>query len=730
MAELREHQDMAMASELKPTAPNFDLGVAWYPEWEPEGAWRKDLDAMEQAGITSVRIAEFSWETFEPADEQWSFELYDDVVAELERRRVHFIFGVDTVRPPNWVFAKFPDIHLVDDTGVPAPGMWPRHCFNHPSFEELSRRYIEKVVPRYKGSPMLVAYQLDNETAYHAHGHGHLGGRSFCYCRHCEAGFSRWLDQRYDGPRRPSLPRPFPRPYHMGELAWVEWRLFHEDTNVRRVRFAAEEVHRHDTLHPVTTNIMVGADFRAESGTLAHDVFGLSRAIDTMGMDFYPDMRHDADDFDTFVYSLSDQLGYPNGFHCLETQATTFAVPGGKWEGQERGFKDFGPHEKVIPQFWRAVAWGALDLYYWVWRLQADNVWSLACPDGSLREAATITAQLSSDIRRVWPLVRQARRPPARVAVVFTKESEHLALHHGLTGVNGKAVANAFAAARRYFDVVDVLSLSGGARVDLTGYEIVIAPFLYVVPEVAATTLHDYVRQGGTLVWGARGGSHGEPPGGWREVPVASDIRLPVETVPACGLDEVLGFRRTRTGLPDASPLHVRLDRSGPDLELDPGLFCDIIEPYAEAEVLTSSDMGEPAVVRYRFGRGTTWSVLVDAFAELTPGLVGLLGHIVNSAAGTFGVSSTEDHKADTVMELPNRDWVRRRLPDAELNFLINSTSTPWLAQIACGSSDSAQDLLAGTELTADSSGIVSVQVPPWGATLLTIQSPHHAHQP
>ena len=112
MAGLREHQDLLTPSKTKPTVRDFDLGVAWYPEWEPEGAWRKDLDAMEQAGITSVRIAEFSWETFEPADDRWSFELYDDVVAELERRGMHFIFGVDTVRPPNWVFAKFPDIHL------------------------------------------------------------------------------------------------------------------------------------------------------------------------------------------------------------------------------------------------------------------------------------------------------------------------------------------------------------------------------------------------------------------------------------------------------------------------------------------------------------------------------------------------------------------------------------------------------------------------------------------
>jgi beta-galactosidase GanA len=333
--------------------PVFYYGTAWYPEWEPEGEWRSDLDNMKRAGLNTVRIAEFSWEHLEPRPGEFHFELYDQVMARCEELGIWVVLGIDSVRPPVWLFEQYPDIHLVDQAGRPAPGSWPMHCFNHPGFLKTSARFIERVVNRYKGSPALVYYQLDNEPAYHARGSHRDRATCYCYCAHCQRAFRTWLSRRYPEQGMLRVPSPLPEPEVMGELLWLEWRRFHDETNVRRTAWVGQEVKRHDPDHAVTTNIMVGSQFGAGASRAAHDVYALGRVLDIYGMDIYTDVRRDYRPTDAMIYAISDRLGGDQGYHCLETQPTTCAVPEGGWTDQQRGFRKYGDDRRLIP--WLAV---------------------------------------------------------------------------------------------------------------------------------------------------------------------------------------------------------------------------------------------------------------------------------------------------------------------------------------------------------------------------------------
>ena len=68
------------------TGQEFLFGAAWYPEWEPEGAWLEDLERMKDAGLNTVRIAEFSWEHIEPKPGHFNFDLYDRVMHRCAER--------------------------------------------------------------------------------------------------------------------------------------------------------------------------------------------------------------------------------------------------------------------------------------------------------------------------------------------------------------------------------------------------------------------------------------------------------------------------------------------------------------------------------------------------------------------------------------------------------------------------------------------------------------------
>ena len=44
------------------------MGVCYYPEHWDKKLWADDLERMQDAGITVIRIAEFAWNKVEPAE--------------------------------------------------------------------------------------------------------------------------------------------------------------------------------------------------------------------------------------------------------------------------------------------------------------------------------------------------------------------------------------------------------------------------------------------------------------------------------------------------------------------------------------------------------------------------------------------------------------------------------------------------------------------------------------
>ena len=47
---------------------NILYGVAYYPEYMPYDRLDKDVDLMQKAGITVVRVGESTWSSWEPRD--------------------------------------------------------------------------------------------------------------------------------------------------------------------------------------------------------------------------------------------------------------------------------------------------------------------------------------------------------------------------------------------------------------------------------------------------------------------------------------------------------------------------------------------------------------------------------------------------------------------------------------------------------------------------------------
>ncbi len=156
-------------------------GVAYYPEYMPSDRLDKDVDLMQKAGITVVRVGESTWSSWEPRDGDFQFSWLQRVLDRLYQAGIKAILGTPTYSIPTWLYKEHPEIlvthnstvpHLSDpyDPSYPAsvsPGFYgPRqnYDFLNPYFRQHAERVIREIVSRFKNHPAVIGYQIDNET--------------------------------------------------------------------------------------------------------------------------------------------------------------------------------------------------------------------------------------------------------------------------------------------------------------------------------------------------------------------------------------------------------------------------------------------------------------------------------------------------------------------------------------------------------------------------------------
>ena len=99
------------------TSSQLHLGAAFYPEHWPEERWAEDVRLMCEAGMTVVRMGEFAWSTFEPAEGEFHFDWLDRAIAAVAEAGLVTVLGTPTAAPPAWLTQRYPETMIVDADG-------------------------------------------------------------------------------------------------------------------------------------------------------------------------------------------------------------------------------------------------------------------------------------------------------------------------------------------------------------------------------------------------------------------------------------------------------------------------------------------------------------------------------------------------------------------------------------------------------------------------------------
>ena len=166
--------------------PRLHLGAAYYPEHWPEERWAEDIRLMREAGFTVVRMGEFAWSTFEPAEGEFHFDWLERAISMLAEAGIVSVLGTPTAAPPAWLTYACPDTLAVGEYGRRAQhGNRCHYCVTSPDFHAATRRIVGALAERFGQNPHVIGWQVDNEY------------NRVCYCERCRRLFQEYLAAKF-----------------------------------------------------------------------------------------------------------------------------------------------------------------------------------------------------------------------------------------------------------------------------------------------------------------------------------------------------------------------------------------------------------------------------------------------------------------------------------------------------------------------------------------------------
>ncbi|MEV4570147.1 beta-galactosidase [Nonomuraea sp. NPDC049419] len=594
----------------EPDRARLAFGADYNPEQWPRQVWDADMRAMRAAGVNIVSLAIFSWAHLQPAADTWDFTWLDEVMDLLHANGVAADLATATASPPPWLTAAHPEILPVDQQGHTVwPGARQHWRPTSPIFRRYALSLVEALAVRYAEHPALAAWHVSNELGCH---------NVYDYSEDAATAFRDWLRARYgtlDELNRawatafwsqrygdwaeilpPRLAASYPNPTQQ-----LDFKRFSSDALKDHLRAERDLLRRLSPGVPITTNFMVMGE------TKGMNYADWAGEVDFVSNDHYVLTGPQAQDELSFSANLTGSLAGGRPWFLMEH--STSAV---NWQPVNLAKRPGGMARDSLTH----VAYGADAICFFQWRQSAggaEKYHSAMVPHaGEDSDVFRSVTDLGATLAALAP-VAGSHRSPARAAILFDWESwwaSELDSHPtSLLRYRQEALDwySAFLAAGVRADVVPVAA-------DFSGYDLVVAPVLHMVPAALAGRLESYVAGGGHLVTTYFSGI------------VDEDDRVWLGGYPGA-LRDLLGIRIQEFG-----PL---LDGDTVDLDLGVTgtLWTDRID-LAGAAVLasykTGDHAGRPAITRHRVGPGTAAYVSTrlgpNGLAALLPGLLETAG--------------------------------------------------------------------------------------------------------
>lgn len=571
-----------------PNFPHFIHGADYNPEqWlEEKQIWDEDMALMKQANCNEMTVGIFSWSTLEPREGEYDFSFLDEIIEKIGDNGGKVILSTPSGARPRWLAEKYPQVLRVDDQGRREHIRGRHnHCFTSPVYREKVRLINTQLAKRYGNNPTVIAWHISNEYS------------GQCRCDLCVNAFRDFLREKFHGDIR-ELNRAYWTTFWShtyDDFAQIEppgaltetgihglnldWNRFVTAQTVSFIENEVAPIREHSNL-PVTINMMF------EFTEL--DYHKVAQVIDFASWDCYPEW-HNGDDSviaqrAAFWHDLYRSLK-KKPFLLMESTPSLV-----NWKPCN---KPKAPGLDVLSSL-QAVAHGSDSVQYFQWRKSRGSSEKLhgavvghdGTADTRVFRSVQTTGSILQKIDEIAGTVTDSK-----VALIFDWENMW-ALNdcQGYAKNNKKYFETCYAYHRIFWERgvnCDIVA----PNANLSGYNLVIAPMLYLTGEDTIRNLARYVRDGGTLY------------GTYMMGTVDEKDLCHLGGIPGGALKEVFGI--TAEEIDTLYPAERRhAGREGHEL----ADYCETVKLLGAQAIASYTDgyyKDAPAVTRNAYGKGT-----------------------------------------------------------------------------------------------------------------------------
>jgi beta-galactosidase len=459
----------------------------------------EDIRLMKQAGMNSATLGVFSWSTYEPVEGDYHFDWLIDIMDKLYANGIYTILATPSGARPAWLDEKYPEAMRVDKNGVRAHhGVRHNHCMSSPIYREKVRQLLTQLTQRVKGHPGLIMWHISNE----------FGGE--CYCPLCAGRFQNYLAEKFDHDISKlnhawwttfwshtyndfSQIEP---PYENGEYSVMglnlEWKRFNTWNMTDYMKSEISFLRSQTPGIPVTTNFMQlygGLDYRE-----------MAPALDVISWDSYPFFHNDYETFpetlerSAFDHAVMRSMKKDRPFMLMES------APGlVNWHSYNK-VKRPGVHALASLH---AVACGSDTVQYFQWRKGRGSYeqYHGAVVDHLGRSDTRIFREVA-DLGKTLTSISEVQGSIACAKAALILDWDTRWAIEDMKGLSDKTKRYEETCVDIYREFLrlgvdmDVISSAD----DLSDYDLIIAPMLYMLKDNIAEKLKEFVLRGGQLL--------------------------------------------------------------------------------------------------------------------------------------------------------------------------------------------------------------------------------------
>ncbi|MBR3755210.1 MAG: beta-galactosidase [Clostridia bacterium] len=554
----------------------------------------EDIRLMKAAHVNCATLGVFSWAVLEPEEGVYNFGWLDEIMNRLHANGIDVVLATPSAARPHWLAEKYPEVLRTPESGIRNEfGVRRNHCLTSPVYREKVREINRRLAERYKNHPALKMWHVSNEY------------RGECHCELCQQAFREWLKEYYHD--------------SLDELNFKWWNDFwsHRVTDWSQINSPKSrgEYHTHGLqlcwnrfvsdshisffeneiipLREITPDIPVTTNLMNMHPCIDYQKF--AKHLDLVSWDSYPhwDKGFNESEAAKTAFAHDAFRSMKDGQPFFMMECTPSLV---NWHGVNK-LPRSGRNALAAIQ---AVAHGADSVQYFQWRKSRGGYEKFqgAVVDHCGHENTRVFREVSQLGKHLENLSEvTGKYCDARIAVVYDWENNWAVKDFaGYNNENRNYLDECVKWYTPFFEKgisVDVISMDS----DFSKYDLVIAPFLYMLKDGTDERIEEYVKNRGNFVATYLTGV------------VDKDDLCFLGGLPANNLKNVFGIWAEET---DSLPEGITNSAACFGKEYEVSHVCDIIHAR-DAEILGEYKKDfyadTPALTKNRFGKGTAYYV-------------------------------------------------------------------------------------------------------------------------